>query len=143
MADRYQRGTVLPLGLLTAGVPDHAPIAVILGPDSRSVLSAEMYAAGASARAFRADVFLDSLFALGVHRVAYSYTVGGVPQEATDAFEIVSGGDSGGDVIALYGLERPERPCVVAQLGCGRLVLGRRPALPGAEDPDARPEITF
>jgi hypothetical protein len=143
MPDRYQRGTVLPLALLTAGVPDHAPVAVILGPDGRSVLSAEMYSVGAAAQAFRADAFLDSLFALGVHWVVYSYTVGGVPLEATDTFEIVSGGDSGGDVIALYGLEQPEQPCVVAQLGCGRLVLGRRPALPGAEDPDARPEITF
>jgi hypothetical protein len=143
MADRYQRGTVLPLGLLTSGVPDHAPIAVLLDPAGADVLSVEMYAVGATARAFRADVFLDSLFGLGVHRVVYSYTVGGEPATTEDAFEIVSGGDSGGDVIALYGLDRPESPFVVAQLGCGRIVLGRRPALAGAEDPDARPEITF
>jgi hypothetical protein len=143
MPDRYQRGAVLTLGLLTAGVPDHAPVAVLLGPDGSDVVSVEMYAVGASARAFRADVFLDSLFEPGAHRVMYSYTVGGDPQRAEDAFEIVAGGDSGGGVIALHGLDRPEASCVVAQLACGRIALGRRPALPGASDPDARPEITF
>jgi hypothetical protein len=126
---RLQRGDRVLLFCRTVAVPDFAPVAVILNAEGQTVLAQEIASWRRSRTRFGRVLRIDQRFDLGKYTVSYQYTVDGVPYRAEDSLEVVAGGDSGGEVLALYTLERPKSRLVLAQLGCGRLTRGRNPTL--------------
>ncbi len=130
MADdlgRFQRGDKVRISVETGSTPDDAPVATIAGPGGfEAVLQVPID--GSTAR-FARRVFLGLDFALGSYLVTHQYAISGEPRSHEQAFELVPGGDSGGDVISMHTLDRPEGRHVVAQLSGGLLVQGRNPKL--------------
>jgi hypothetical protein len=126
---RLRRGDRVTLFVATVAVPDAAPVAVVLDPSGAAVLAQELPSWRRSRTRFCAPLRIDRRFELGRYTVAYRYTVGGLPVSAQDTFDVVPGGDSGGEVIALYVLDRTKSRLVIAQLGCGRLARGQNPTI--------------
>jgi hypothetical protein len=140
--DRYQRGDIVRLSLDLGRMPDFPPVAVVIAPD-QSVLHGEEMWNDWPTTAFHADVRIGSEYATGVYRVRFQCAVNGQDIASDGWFEVVPGGDSGGGVISMHSLDRTESRCVVAQLACGRLVLGRSPSVADPEAEAGRPTITF
>jgi hypothetical protein len=94
---RYQQGQRVPLGLRTVSpgsvpaLPDAAPVADIYS-DSGLVASVALPLVDRAARAFILPFALGRPMAWGRYRVAYRYSVGGVPALVCDTFEVVAGG---------------------------------------------------
>jgi hypothetical protein len=130
---RLRRGDRVLLFCKTTDVPDFAPVAVVMNAAGDVVLAREIASWRRSRTRFGGVQRIDQRFDLGTYTVSYQYTVDGVPYRAEDGLEVVAGGDSGGEVLALYALERPKSRLVLAQLGCGRLTRGRNPTLQGSE----------
>ena len=84
---------------------------------------------GASARRMTPAALDAGSVALGTYSVSTAYAIGGVPATQASTFQVVAGGDSGGEIISLFEYDRPEGRYVLAQLGSGRLVQGRDPYL--------------
>lgn len=112
--------------------PDAAPVATIRDPDGAPVAAVPLPRLGRDPTVFGMNYFLGLRFAtLGTYSVAYAwdYGEGTASGAAADAFELIAGGDSGGAVIAMSHIDRPEAGYVVAQLASGKLVQGRDPRL--------------
>ncbi len=126
---RYRRGDTVTIGCVTPGVPDAAPIAVILDVGMNPVMACPIPATDSTHMTFALPVFIGAQFNVGSYSVSYQFTVGGQSGLTTgDSFLVIPGGDSGGDVISLYSFNRPEGNYVVAQLSSGRLAQGRNPS---------------
>lgn len=67
-------------------------------------------------------------FTAGLYAVEYSWLASGTPYAALATFEIVSGSEGNGPVIALQSTLRPESVKVLYETGDGKLKLGRNPA---------------
>jgi hypothetical protein len=78
---------------------------------------------------FTRMVFLGAIYPVSAYRVVYHWTIASVPEQANDAFEVTTGGNPDGQIIAMHGFTRPDANYVVQELGSGRLVKGRNPAL--------------
>jgi hypothetical protein len=61
--------------------------------------------------------------------VYFYFTLAGVAYSASGSFDVVAGGDSGGRVMSLHSVDRPEARGLIAQVSSGRLVLGSNPTL--------------
>ena len=129
---RYQRGQQVPISLTLAGLADAPPLATIHDPNNALLGIWKLpYQPGYSPMAFvyGSLIRLQGGAALGTYQVTFSCSVGGQAQTQTATFDVVPGGDSGGEVISLYAYDRPEARYVLAQLGSGKLVQGRNPHL--------------
>jgi hypothetical protein len=126
---RLRRGDRATLFVETVAVPDFAPVAVVLNPAGDTIAAVELPSWKKSRVRFCAPLRIDQRFDLGRYTVTYRYTVGGVPVIAQDVLDVVPGGDSGGEVISLYALDRTKSRLVIAQLGCGRLARGKNPTI--------------
>lgn len=134
---RYQKGHTVVLGFAVTDadglptLPDVAPVATVRDPGGNSLSTLEMYFTGRPWD-FQFRLFLDVNFApLGTYSVSYSvpYGEGTATATGSDTFHVIAGGDEGGAVISMFGIDRPEARYVVAQLASGRLVQGRNPKL--------------
>jgi hypothetical protein len=126
---RLRRGDRAAFFVETVAAPDAAPVAVVLDSGGAVVLAQELPSWKRSRTRFFAPLRIDRRFDLGRYTVTYRYTVGGVPVIAQDVLDVVPGGDSGGEVISLYALDRTKSRFVIAQLGCGRLARGKNPTI--------------
>ncbi len=126
---RYRRGDKVVIGTILPGIPDSAPIAVIISPDSQVIGAYELPISDATRVSFSLPVQVNLAFAFGTYRVSYQFTIGGHAGVVKDAeFQVIPGGDSGGEVISMLAFDRPEARFLIAQLNSGRLVVGRNPS---------------
>lgn len=129
---RFQQGQIVKLNVSpfdnvgVSTVPDSAPLATIRDQYSNAMAFLKM-PMNRSVVGFSIPVFLGVGFPLGTYTVTYSWSIGDYQGSASDSFDVISGGDIGGGVIAMYGYDRPEARYVVAQLSSGNLVQGRNP----------------
>jgi hypothetical protein len=120
---RFRVGETVTLFL--AATPDEAPVGTVLfgGTPVGSV----QFSPVAGTASLRAALFVCGFESLGTFTVYVSYSVAGVPYSSTYSFDVVAGGDSGGRVISMAAVRRPEGTKVLAQLSGGRVVQGNRP----------------
>ncbi len=71
--------------------------------------------------------FLDVTFAVGLYTVLYTWTAGGFTTSAIDTFEILSGGNSGGEFISLHFHEGTQDNYVIGQTNAGNIPRYRNP----------------
>ena len=126
---RYRRGDWVTLAFTLTQIPDTIPVAIILDSNSATIATLIMPAACANRLTYSRPVQISLAYAVGNFSVFYHYVVSGTPTLQQATFEVVPGGDSGGAVIAIYSLDRPEVRSIVAQLDSGVLVLGRSPTV--------------
>lgn len=126
---RYRRGDKVDLSLSLPSTPDAPPIAVVLDSDSTQIASMMMPAANQDRTNFALPLPVGLPYSVGSFSVYFHYTIAGTTSLKQVTFDVVSGGDSGGSVIALYSLDRVESRCIVAQLDSGALVLGKTPTV--------------
>lgn len=125
---KYQRGQkVLLLTPSLSAMPAACPMATITGPnfsETREVGLLDRFS-----RVFLLQLFLGQSFDLGTYTVDFRAVVGGSPWTYRVTFDVIAGGDSGGNVISLHVAPRPEATYVLAQLSSGRLVQGKNPSV--------------
>lgn len=126
---RFRRGDWVPLSFTVQQLPDSIPVAVILDINSVQVDAKMMPAVTPDGLTFLLPYQIGLLYEVGNFNVYFSYVLSGTPTLQNAAFEVVPGGDSGGAVISLYSIDRPEVRSIVAQLDSGVLVLGRSPTV--------------
>lgn len=126
---RFRRGDWIPLKFTLQQIPDAIPIAVILDSNSDQIASLLMPACDAGRLTYSLPVQVSLSYSVGNFSVFYHYILAGTATLQQAAFEVVPGGDSGGSVISLYSIDRPEVRSIVAQLDSGVLVLGRSPTV--------------
>lgn len=127
---RYQRGQLVTIGLTPPeGMPDSLPVASITDPDNALFATPHLPYTPNAGTSFSRSFRMPGGSPLGTYQVAISYSVAGTPGTAASSFDVVAGGDSGGEVISLYGYDRPEARFILAQLGSGKLVQGKNPHL--------------
>jgi hypothetical protein len=127
---RFRRGDRVVLDVTLPAVPDGPPVAVVLTPDSQVMGAYFLPIADGTHIRFALPLRVDRRYGLGTYRVSYQFQVGGEPGAVRDAeFSVIPGGDPGGEVIALYAVDRPEARLVLAHLDSGRLVVGRNPSI--------------
>jgi hypothetical protein len=107
--------------------PSACPSVVVTG--SRVSYGLELGLLDKTNRVFGVELFLGSDFDPGNYLADMTATVGGQPWSSQVAFTVIAGGDSGGSVISLFGIQRPEASYVLAQLSSGRLVQGKNPSV--------------
>lgn len=133
MNDRYQRGQQIPIVLGLPGRADGLPYVLITDPSESPFGEAMMvpYIPGHLVSSFLYKTFirLPGGAALGTYTVSFTYTIAGVPGTQASEFDVVEGGDSGGEVIAMFDYDRPEARYLLVQLATGKLVQGRNPHL--------------
>jgi hypothetical protein len=138
---RFQAGDWVPLvvrtrnssGVITAptSTADKAPIAAVyssaakveniqLSPVDRSIVTG----------LFAYRLRLSSSYSTGHHLVAITYTTGsgGYIGSEEMCFQIVSGGDSSGNVVSMCEFLRPEAEHVVFETDAGTIYDGRGPS---------------
>ena len=76
---------------------------------------------------FTYPVFLGSAYAAGQYTITYHWVTGSYIGFADDNFEILPGGNSGGQNLSSYFFSRPHADFIVSQLETGVLVAGRNP----------------
>ena len=134
---RIQHGDFIPVRVELPISPIEPPLLTITSPDGSSwsmlmaYLGTRPGAAGSTLHAFNLAFFAGSSMPLGIYMLTVSFFGPDLASQTMtiDPIEVVSGGDSGGAVIALYGYDRPEGRYTLAQLASGRLVQGRNPRL--------------
>lgn len=126
---RYRRGDVVQLPFSSDSVPDAAPVVVIVKTTGGQVDAFPIPATDRSLLDFGYPLFIGQPYSLGSFRAYCHFTIGGVEALKQATFDVIAGGDSGGAVISLHGVDRPEARSVIAQLASGRLVLGSNPRL--------------
>jgi hypothetical protein len=125
---RFTRGQKITLSAEYPSTPDAAPAATVRDPDDISVGTFLLPMRG-GLQNFAITLRIGDWMTLGRYSVTYSFSLSGVPGTASDSFDLVAGGDSGGEVISLFSYDRPEGRYVLAQLGSGKLMQGRNPHL--------------
>lgn len=125
---RFRRGDRVPVIFGTEAIPDFAPILVIFDPSNIQIEAFAIPAVSSNKELFGYPVFVDQDFALGIFKVYMHYTVNGVAFLAKGTFTVIPGGDSGGQIISMFSIDRPEARSLICQLTKGRLVIGSDPA---------------
>ena len=125
---RFRWGDEVDFTVTPTGPPPALPTATITDASSVTVASFSMWVLPGLA-SFAGSVFLSSAWALGTFTVTCQFSVSGSPVTQVFTFDVVAGGDSGGDVISMYFYDRPEAGYVIAQLSGGLLAQGRNPHL--------------
>lgn len=124
---RFQRGDKVPISVTLPAWPNSVPLLTV----GNGVAVYEMPWTGQGFTfgfPLRISGLIGSL-PLGSVDLFVHYAVGTLAGNLFYRFDLVDGGDSGGEVISMFCLERPEMTYVVAQLGAGMLVQGRNPHL--------------
>lgn len=133
MNPRYQRGQQIPIALVIPSRSDSLPTATITDPSNAllgTVLALPFLPGYIPASfTYSTTIRLPGGAELGTYQVSFAYTVAGVPLSSTYEFDAVAGGDSGGEVIAMFDYSRPEARYLLVQLATGKLVQGRNPHL--------------
>lgn len=132
---RKQLGEEVPLTLLcrnSSGVPadpDACPKVDVYSASGKVVSgrSIPILDPAGTTGLFGGRIYLDGTFSAGEHLVVYRYDSGGTRRQEVDHFEVVAGGDSSGQVIALFNYERPHANHLVQQRTSGRLYKGKNP----------------
>lgn len=78
---------------------------------------------------FCSRIFLGSLFAVGMHSVTMTYTVGAKVGIENRVFEVMAGGDPRGQVLSLYYLHKPHNDYLVYQAEAGVILKGTNPRI--------------
>lgn len=131
---RYQRGQYVPLTTTVSdGLTLEPPVCVVTDPNNAMFGYFLLPYVGLNpngAPIYSYPMFLAGGAALGTYTVTITFatTIGG-SATVDQTFDVVAGGDSGGQVISLYSYDRPEASFVLAQLSSGKLVQGRNPHL--------------
>ena len=135
---RTQLGKYITLGVLcvdangTPVQPDAPPVMKVWNPAGTAIVNEKLPIVERYVQTgwFRKRLFLDSVFAVGQHRVTYTYSVNssyyGLQE---DGFDILDGGDPDGAVIGLHHLDKPHAGFVVKMLDSGALQASRNPRL--------------
>ena len=132
---RFQPGQILPIGVTTVDGtgtptwPDTAPVATVKDAGNNVIWTGKVALDPDTPYRFSSALFLGIPYSLGTYSVGYEWSVGVYNGTATDTFDVISGGDVGGRIIAMYAYDRPEARYVVAQLTSGNIVQGRNPRL--------------
>ena len=98
---RFQHGDRVAVDVVTPTLPDDHPVAAVMTSGGSSIGAFRM-ARNPDAGGFRVVLQLGPQYGLGTYTVSVTYTVAGVGQSASSAFEVVAGGDQGVPVISLY-----------------------------------------
>lgn len=77
---------------------------------------------------FTANPQLSASYTPGHYTVLYQWANGGTLYERLDTFDVLSGGDVDGQVIALAEAERPEAGFVLFETESGSIKAGRNPS---------------
>jgi hypothetical protein len=128
---RFRRGDWVPLGFHLNQLPDYVPVVVILDANNTQVASAMMPSLTPDGLTYFLPYQVGLALSVGNFSVFYHYVISGQSTLQLATFEVVPGGDSGGAVISMYSVDRPEVRSLVAQLDSGVLVLGRSPLVQG------------
>jgi hypothetical protein len=126
---RVRRGDWAELTLSTTAVPDSPPVAIILDNSMATVATLMMPATTPDGLNFSLPLQISLAYSVGTFSVFYHYKLAGQSTIQQQTLEVVPGGDSGGAVISMYSIDRPEVRSLVAQLDSGVLVLGRSPSV--------------
>ena len=127
---RYQRGSVVLLAVNPASKTDRLPVATITTPSGTTLAVVPIpLSPGSGPLTYVARFRLPAGLALGTYGVSISYAIAGTQTTSSASFDLAPGGDSGGEIISMFGYDRPEGRYVLAQLGSGRLVQGLNPYL--------------
>jgi hypothetical protein len=126
---RYRVGDYVSLSFDTPSPPDFAPVVVITDANNAQIASFAVASTTRDKLEFGLPLFVSTVYHLGTFQVYFHYTIAGASALNQATFDVVAGGDSGGAVISLHGVDRPEARSIIAQLASGRLVLGSNPAL--------------
>lgn len=132
----YRLGDHVPLQCVciapggTNALPDVSPVASIYAPGGSKVdLVMPVMDLYGKRGLFSFDLMLDSRFGTGLHRILYSFALGGLPYRTMSMFDVVSSGDAGGALISMTNYTTPQAVFIVGQLSSGRLVAGRGPSI--------------
>ncbi len=111
------------------GWPTAAPV-VDIWNGSTLVLSGKAMPKvdGAATGFFRLNLFLNERFSTGYHEAVVRWTLNGFLGVQTQRFEIITGGDARGAIIALFHHEMPQERYLVAQTDGGQLLKLKRPS---------------
>lgn len=77
---------------------------------------------------FTASLRLSASYTPGHYLVLYQWSVSASPFARYDTFEVLSGGDEDGQVIAMHFIDRPEARYVLYQTESGEINAGRNPS---------------
>jgi len=134
---RYQLGQHMTLFVRTRDAsgtpafPDQAPTAYITSAGGALVATKKMPVVdrfGATG-VFMLPLPVGAAFAVGHYVVTYHFKISSYQGVESDQFEIVSGGNKDGAVIAAHWYERPHGHFIVQQTDAGKLIQGRNPSL--------------
>lgn len=121
---RFRYGDPVTVAFTPASKPDDVPVAAVSPHGITLPVTPDRRRPGR----FAATLRHAAPQALGTVTCAVTYTSAGSPVTLAFTWELVAGGDSGGEVVALYAAEPPEGRFVLAQLGSGRIAQGDDPA---------------
>ena len=135
---RVHLGEELPLlvlckdGSQVPTAPDAAPTYTIYDANGVEVTGADTIAMPPVDREvvdglFGCGHFVGVNFSEGYYTVLYKWTISAAPFSHSEEFEVMPGGDGGGNNIAMGVLRKPHTTYVVRQLTSGKLAAGRNP----------------
>jgi hypothetical protein len=110
--------------------PDAAPTFSIYNSAGTAIISDRKMPPvekGATTGAFGCGQFLGDQFAEGKYVVLYKWVSGAFNGKQDEEFEIMPGGDGGGNCVAMAILRKPHTTYVVRQLTSGKIAAGRNP----------------
>lgn len=130
---RFHVGQSIPLGLASMNTtrvptaPDEAPLAKIYNASGTLQETIDLPLASAAKFYFQKRSRLGSGYSAGRHFVIYQWLIGGVTYQVADTFDVLSGGDADGGVIAMDVSNLPTGRHVVFETETGTLKSGRNP----------------
>jgi hypothetical protein len=125
---RFRRGDTVVAILDAPQIPDSCPYAVVLDEDANVITTGNMAMDGPTRRRFRFTYTPGAESSTGGFKIYCGFYASGEASILSRSFEVVPGGDSGGSVVAMHSTSRPHGTAVIAQLGSGRLAVGRNPS---------------
>jgi hypothetical protein len=135
----YQLGDLLPVSVWTLDSaeapvkPDDVPILQIQDSSGNAVLAKALPIVDSAGITgfFQYLVNLDQLFQAGYHSIIIHYVISSNSYAAVRNFEIVAGGNSEGNGIAMHFFKQPAADYVLLQTDRGSLKRLRNPSIKG------------
>ena len=112
----------------TATAPTAAPVLTVYDSAGTLVLTRSLppQAKGKTTGRFLLNLFLGSSFAAGSYFANYDYAISGTDYALEESFDIVAGGNSAGQYIALHFVEQgDQKDWLIGQTESGSLPLNR------------------